>query len=117
MLGKLSINLFSGLFHSPLHYLHLLINLLFFNPTKQHSELIFAFSMHDLHSVILNIPDVLSARFDNESGINLKLSINLSLYVIVSLLSHSFLIDTEKVTYFSILSQMQLGSPLISITN
>ena len=52
--------------------------------------------MHDLHSILLIIPDVLLTRFDNESDINLKLSINLSLYVIVLLLSHSFLIGTEK---------------------
>ena len=78
MLGKLSINLFNGLFHSSLHFLHLQINLLFFNPTKQHSELIFIFSMHDLHSILLKIPDVLSTSSDNEVGVNLKLSINLS---------------------------------------
>ena len=52
--------------------------------------------MRDLHSILLKIPDVVSTRFDNESGINLKLSINLSLYVIILLLSHSFLICTEK---------------------
>ena len=87
MLGKLSINLCNYLFHSSLHYLHLQINLLFFNPTIQHSELVFIFSMHDLHSILLKIPDVLSASSDNEVGINLKLSINLSLYVIVLPLS------------------------------
>ena len=38
--------------------------------------------MHDLHSILLKIPDVVSTRFDNESGINLKLSINLSSIVI-----------------------------------
>ena len=27
--------------------------------------------MHDLHSILLKIPDVLSTRFDDESGINL----------------------------------------------
>ena len=72
--------------------------------------------MHDLHSILLKIPDVLSTRFDNESDINLKLSINLSLYVIV-LLSHSFLIGTEKVIDFSILSPIQFSSPLNSIAN
>ena len=87
MLGKVSINLFSCLLHSSLHFLHLQTNLLFFNPTKQHSESIFIFSMHDLHSILLKIPDVLSASSDNEVGINLKLSINLSLYVIVLPLS------------------------------
>ena len=64
--------------------------------------------MHDLHSILLKIPDVLSTSSDNEVGINLKLSILLSLYVVL-LLSHSFLIGTEKVIYFSISSQMQLS--------
>ena len=73
--------------------------------------------MHDLHSSLLKIPDVLSTSFDHEVDINLKLSINLSLYVIVLLLSHSFLIGTEKVIYFSILSPIQLSSPLNSIAN
>ena len=48
----------------------------FFNPTKQHSELTLFLSIHDL-----KIPDVLSASSDNE--LDIKLSINLSLYVIV----------------------------------
>ena len=63
--------------------------------------------MHDLHSSLLKIPDVLSTSSDNEVDINLKLSINLSLYVIVLLLLlllllllHSFLIYTEKVIHF-----------------
>ena len=60
--------------------------------------------MHDIHSILLKVPDVVLTRFHNESGINLKLSINLSLYVIALLLSHSFLIGTEKVIYISILS-------------
>ena len=64
--------------------------------------------MHDLHSILLTLPDVLSTSSDNEVGINLKLSILLSLYVVL-LLSHSFLIGTEKVIYFSISSQMQLS--------
>ena len=71
----------------------------------------------DNESILLKTPDVLSTRFDNESGMNLKLSINLSLYVIVLLLPHSFLIGTEKVIYFSILSPIQLSSPLNSIAN
>ena len=69
-------------------------------PTKQHSELIFIFSMHDLHSMLLKIPDILSRSSDKEVGINLKLSINLSLPVIVLPSSHSFLIGTEKVICF-----------------
>ena len=73
--------------------------------------------MHDLHSTLLKIPDVLSTSSDKEVGKNLKLSINLSLYVIVLPLSHSFLIGTEKVIYFSILSPVQLSSPLNSFAN
>ena len=73
--------------------------------------------MHDLHYILLKIPDVLSTSSDNEVGINLKLSINLSLCVIVLPLSHSFLIVTEKVIYFSILSPIQLSSPLNSFAN
>ena len=47
--------------------------------------------------------DKLSTSFGNEADINLKLSINFSLYVIVLPLS-SFLIGTEKVIYFSVFS-------------
>ena len=85
MIGKLSINLFNGLYHFSLHSLHLQINLLFFNPTKQHCEIIFIVSMHDLHSTLLKISDVLSTSSDREVDINLKLSINLSLHVTVFL--------------------------------
>ena len=63
--------------------------------------------MHDLHSILLKIQDVLSTCFDNEVGINLKLSINLRLYVVILPLSHSFLIGTEKRIYFSVVSPMQ----------
>ena len=31
--------------------------------------------MHDLHFILLKIPDVLQASSDNEVGVNLKLSI------------------------------------------
>ena len=61
--------------------------------------------------MLLKIPDALSTSSDNEVGINLKLSIKLSLYVIVLLLSHSFLIGTEKVIFFKIISPIQLSSP------
>ena len=117
MLGKFSVNLFNGLFHSSLRPLHFQINLLFFNPTKQHSELIFLFFMHDLHSILLKFPYVSSTSSDNKVGVNLKLSTNLSLHVIVLPLSHSFLIGTEKVIYLSILSPIQLNSPFNSIAN
>ena len=40
--------------------------------------------MHDLHSILYKIPDLLSTSSDNEVGINLKLSINLSLYAQLS---------------------------------
>ena len=56
--------------------------------------------MHDLHSILLKIPHVLSTKFDNEVDINLKLSINLILYVICLPLLSCFLIGTEKVLYF-----------------
>ena len=39
--------------------------------------------MHDLHSSLLKISDVLPTSSDDEVEINLKLSINLSLYVTV----------------------------------
>ena len=48
-------------------------------------------------------------RFDSEVDINLKLSINFSLYVIVLQLSNSFLISTEKVIYFSVFSPKHLN--------
>ena len=73
--------------------------------------------MHDLHSILLKIPDGLSTRFDNELDINLKLSINLILYVICLPLLSSFLIGKEKVIYFSVLSPIQLTSPLNYFAN
>ena len=68
--------------------------------------------MHDLHSILLKIPNMLSTSSNNEINLNLKLLINLSLLVIVLPSSHSFLIGTEKVIYFSIFSPIQLSSPL-----
>ena len=68
--------------------------------------------MHDLHSILLKIPNILSTSSDNEINLNLKLLINLSLVVIVLPSSHSFLIGREKVIYFSIFSPIQLSSPL-----
>ena len=53
--------------------------------------------MHDLHSSVLKILDVLSTISDNEVYINRKLSTNLSFYVTVLPLLSSFLIGTEKV--------------------
>ena len=43
-------------------------------------------------------------KLDHELDINLMLSINLNLYVIVLPLSSYFLIGTEKVIYFSVFS-------------
>ena len=48
--------------------------------------------------------DKLSPRLDKELDINLKLSVNVILYVIVLSLSSSFLISAEKVIYFSMFS-------------
>ena len=46
--------------------------------------------------------DKLTTRVDREQETNLKLSINITLYVIDLPLSSSFLIGTEKMTYFSV---------------
>ena len=81
-----------GFNHIFSHFVHLKYELLFLCPINSHSDLIFSQFMHALHSSLL-ISDKLSTRFDNEVGINLKLSINFRLYVIVlivSLLSHFF---------------------------
>ena len=51
--------------------------------------------------------DMLSTSSEKEVDMNLKLSINLSLYAIF-LLSPSFLIDTEKVIYFPYFHQYNL---------
>ena len=66
---------------------------------------IFSLSLHDIHSFLL-ISDRLSTRLDNEADINLMLSINFSLCLL--------LIGTEKVIYFSVFSPKQ--SPLNSFT-
>ena len=74
--------------------------------------------MHFLHSILLNIfPDKLSTSSNNDVGMNLKLSINLSLYVIVLPSPHFFLIGTEKVIHFSMFSPIQSSSPLNSSAN
>ena len=65
----------------------------------------------------LLISDKLSARLHSESVINLKLSINFSLYVITLLLSSSFLIGTEKVMYFAVFFPKQSTLPLNSSIN
>ena len=77
-----------------------------------HSDLIIFLSIQALHSFLL-ISDKLSTRFDSEIDINLKLSINFSLYIFVL----SFLIGTEKVIYFSVNSPKHLNWPLNSSAN
>ena len=72
--------------------------------------------MHALQSLLL-ISDKLSTRSDNLLGMNLQLSINFILYVIVLPLSCSFLIGTEKVIYFSVFSPKHSDSPLESSAN
>ena len=59
--------------------------LIYYFLTQQNSinSVIFILSIHDLHSMVLKILDILSTSSDNEVDINLKLSINLSLYIIV----------------------------------
>ena len=63
------------------------------------------------------ISDKLSVRSDNEVDINLQLSINFSLHIIVLSLSSLFLIGTEKVIYFSVFFHKHLNSPLNSSAN
>ena len=58
---------------------------------------------------------MLSTKHDSEVDINLKLSINFCLYVIVLPLSSFFLIVTEKVIYFSVFSSKHSNSLLNSI--
>ena len=66
------------------------------------------------------ISDKLSTRLDKLQRINLNVSINFILYVIVSLVSSivSFLIGIEKLIYFSLFSAKHLkSSPLNSSAN
>ena len=64
-----------------------------------------------MHLLQWNPSGKLSTRLDIEVDINLKLSINFSLYVIVLLSSSSFLIRTEKVIYFSVFSPKHSNWP------
>ena len=72
--------------------------------------------MHALQSLLL-ISDKLSTRSDNLLGMNLQVSTNFILYVIVLLLSCSFLIGTEKLIYLSVFSPKHSNSPLNSSAN
>ena len=87
------------------------------NPSINFLHCSHLFYIHDLHSILLKIPDMLPTSSDNEVDINLKISINLSLYETLLPLSHSFLIDTGKVIYFTMFSPIQLNSPLNSSAN
>ena len=81
-----------------------------------HSDMTFFLSLHDSHYFLL-ISDKLSTRLDSEADINLKLSINFSLYMMILSLSYSFLIGTEKVIYFCVFSPKQSKLPLNSFAN
>ena len=118
ILGNFLIRSFTDLFDVPLHSLHLQFNLLFLNPINSHPDSIFFLSMHVLQSLLL-ISDKLSTRFDNLLDINLQVSINFILYVIVSplSLSRSFLIGTEKLIYFSVFSPKHVNLSLNSSAN
>ena len=72
--------------------------------------------MHVLQSLLL-ISGKLSTSFDNLLGMNLQVTINFNLYVIVLPLPCSFLIGTEKLTYFSVFSPKHSNSPLNSSAN
>ena len=61
--------------------------------------------------------DKLSTRLDSDAFINLQVSINFSLYVVVLPLSCSFLIGTAKVIYFSVFSPKYSKLPLNSLAN
>ena len=87
-------------------------NLLFLNSIKLYSDLIFLFSIHALHSFLQN-SDKLSTRSDNLPTINLKLSINFSLHVIVLPLSSSFLIGTEKYFCLNFLLSIQIDLQIL----
>ena len=79
------INPLMGGNHLFLHMLHLWCNSLFWSPIKSHTDSFYFLSLHSLQP-LLQISGKLSTSLDNELDINLKLSINFSLYVIVLLL-------------------------------
>ena len=59
----------------------------------------------DVLQSLLLISDKLSTRSDNLLCMNLQLSLNFILYVIVLPLSCTFLTGTERVIYFSVFSR------------
>ena len=90
--------------------------LLHFRLLNNNSFLVDIDSRQDLQSVHLSLRGPLkrlSTRLDNELDINLKLSINLILYVIILSVS-SFLLGAEKVTYFSVFCPSTPNCPLNS---
>ena len=72
--------------------------------------------MHVLKSLLL-ISDKLSTRSDNLLDMNLQVSINFILCVVVLPLSCSFLIGTKKLIYFSVFSYKLSNLPLNSPAN
>ena len=57
----------------------------------------------------MKFSDKLSTRLDSDVDMNLKLSMNFSLYVIVLPLSSFLLIGTENVIYFPLFSPKHLS--------
>ena len=72
--------------------------------------------MHFNYTLLIKVSDKLSTRSDNEADTNLKVSINLSFFVIV-LPPLRFLIGRKKVIYFSIFDLIQSSLPLNSSAN
>ena len=72
--------------------------------------------MHFNYTLLIKVSDKLSTRSDNEADTNLKVSINLSFFVIV-LPPLRFLIGRKKVIYFSIFDPIQSSLPLNSSAN
>ena len=68
-------------------------------------------SINSSSGFLLLISDRLSTRLASDLSMNLQLSINFSLYVIVLPLSRSFLIGAERVMYFSVFSPRQSKLP------
>ena len=64
-----------------------------------------------VHSSLWSLSDKLLTSFDNAVDKNLKLSIKFGLYVLVLQVSSSFLIGTEKVTYFYVFSPKHSNWP------
>ena len=72
--------------------------------------------MHVLHALLL-ISGKLSTRSGNLPRMNLQVSINFNLYVVVLSLSCAFLIGTEKLIHFSVFSPKHSNFYLNSSAN